>query len=35
MSKKEKQAYRRGVLETLGTIAVFGILFGIFAAYFI
>lgn len=24
MSKKERQAYRRGVVETLGTIAVLG-----------
>lgn len=35
MSKKERQAYRRGVLETLGSIAVIGFYVAIFIGYFV
>ena len=33
MSKKEKQAYRRGIIETFGTIAVIGFYLGIFLGF--
>jgi len=33
MSKKEKQAYRKGIIETLETIAVVGFYVGIFLGF--